>query len=506
MDSPSPIPLRPTKVKANAYAVRICILIALSSFAYGYAGAIIATTLTQPSFTAAMGLDTASNEASLVGAINGLYYAGGVFGAFTGGWLSNRWGRKMSALVGNIILLISAAVMTGGVNVAMFITFRFCSGIGSFIILATIPVWIAELSPPQIRGIMVDIHTVSMMTGYAVASYVGLGFYYVRGNNAWRGPMGLSAAWPCIALCAIYWTPESPRYLVSRGRNDDAWSILQRTHQDRQNDPKDEHAKHELHLIQQEIELEAGHAPKRKAYWLILKKASLRRRAWMTIFLEFALMSSGILVILNNGAIIWGGLGYRTDQILNFQAGFQLCGLVFNLVAMIFVDRVKRVWLISFGLLACALVMMTEMLLQRFYLATTNKPGLSAAAAMIFVFQTTFSLFLDGASYFYVAEIWPSHLRPHGFAIGMATLCSTNMIWLLAAPSAIAHIGWKYYLFFVCIPAIAAVVVFFCFPDTLHKSLEEIAGMFGDEAGTQDQLDGEMDEVKGEVEMRERAE
>lgn len=130
MDRPSFDPRRPTKVRANAYAVRICILISLSSFAYGYAGAIIATTLTQPSFTAAMGLDTASNEASLVGAINGLYYAGGMFGAFTGGWLSNQWGRKMSALVGNTILLISAAVMTGGVNVAMFIAFRFCSGIG----------------------------------------------------------------------------------------------------------------------------------------------------------------------------------------------------------------------------------------------------------------------------------------------------------------------------------------------------------------------------------------
>jgi MFS family permease len=173
---------------------------------------------------------------------------------------------------------------------------------------------------------------------------------------------------------------------------------------------------------------------------------------------------------------------------------------------MTFVDRVKRVWLISFGLLACALLMMVEMLLQRFYLTTTNKPGLSAAAAMIFIFQTTFSLFLDGASYFYVAEIWPSHLRPQGFAIGMATLCSTNMIWLLAAPSAIAHIGWKYYLFFVCIPAIAAVVVFFCFPDTLRKSLEEIAGMFGDEAATQDQLDEEVNEVKGKVEMTERVE
>lgn len=105
-------------------------MISFSSFAYGYAGAIIATTLTQPSFSSTMGLDNRSNEESLVGAMNGLYYAGGVFGAFIGGWLSNRWGRKISAVVGNVFLLISAAVMTGSVNVAMFITFRFFSGVG----------------------------------------------------------------------------------------------------------------------------------------------------------------------------------------------------------------------------------------------------------------------------------------------------------------------------------------------------------------------------------------
>lgn len=163
-------------------------------------------------------------------------------------------------------------------------------------------------------------------------------------------------------------------------------------------------------------------------------------------------------------------------------------------------------------MLACALIMMIEMLLQRSYLGTTNKPGLSAAASMIFIFQMTFSLFLDGASYFYVAEIWPSHLRPQGFAIGMATLCITNMIWLLAAPMAIEHISWKFYLFFVTIPAIAAVVVFFLFPDTLHKPLEEIAAMFGDKeesVGRQqvpngDGIDTEVDESKGQVALIEQ--
>lgn len=130
MENQTLSPANPAKTKANAYSIGICVLISFSSFTYGYAGAIIATTLTQPSFSTTMGLDDKSNAESLVGAINGLYFAGGVFGAFIGGWLSNRWGRKISAVMGNALLLISAAVMTGGVNVAMFITFRFFSGVG----------------------------------------------------------------------------------------------------------------------------------------------------------------------------------------------------------------------------------------------------------------------------------------------------------------------------------------------------------------------------------------
>ncbi|KAF9891927.1 hypothetical protein FE257_002890 [Aspergillus nanangensis] len=465
--------------RANAYAIGMSIIITISSFAYGYAGAIIATTLTQPSFHKSMGLDSAPNAHSLIGAINGLYYGGGVVGAFIAGWMSNRWGRKISTTVGNILVLVAGAIMTGSVNSAMFIVFRFVSGVGSFMILATVPVWVAELAPPQIRGIIVDIHAVSMLAGYTVASYVGLGFYFVTSGDVWRGPMGLQVAWPLIVLCGMYWVPESPRFLVSRGRNDEAWTIIKRMHASKQ-DPTDEHGRREFHQIQKQIELDAL---LKRSYWEILKKPSLRRRVWMTILLEFAFMSSGILVVLNNGSIIWRDLGFDTVQILNFQAGFQLCGLVCQLIGMLFVDRVKRTWLIAGGLIGCAVAMTIEMVLQRFYLNTAvpHKAGLAAAATMIFLLQVTFAMLLDGATYFYVAEIWPTHLRSQGFAIGMATLCATNLTWLLAAPTALATIGWKFYLFFVCIPAASGVVVLWFYPDTLQKPLEEIAAMFGDE-------------------------
>jgi len=147
---------------------------------------------------------------------------------------------------------------------------------------------------------------------------------------------------------------------------------------------------------------------------------------------------------------------------------------------MTFVDRMKRNLLISTGLITCAVVMAVEAALQSFYLGTTNRGGLIACAFMIILFQTVFSLFLDGPTYFYIAEIWPSHVRSQGFAIAMATLSLTNLMWLQSAPHAFESAGWKFYLCFILIPAFGGVIIFFFYHDTLRVPLEEIAAMFGD--------------------------
>lgn len=285
----------------------------------------------------------------------------------------------------------------------------------SFQILSSVPLWVGELAPPKIRGIMTDIHAVGMMVGYTVSIYVGLGFYFVSGSNQWRGPLGLQMALPTIILCGIYWMPESPRYLLSKAKFEQAWAIVHRMHSD-PNDPNDEFAKREFYQMRKQIELDVTFAT---SYWEIFKKPSLRKRAYMTIFLEFCLMSSGILVVLSEssrpqsstelsltqidyGSIIYATLGFDTVQILNFQGGFQLTGFVFNIVAMTFVDRVPRNKLISLGFISCSITVSILTALQSHYIGTTDRSGLIACVAMIFLFQTVYSLFLDGATFFYL--------------------------------------------------------------------------------------------------------
>lgn len=129
-------------------------------------------------------------------------------------------------------------------------------------------------------------------------------------------------------------------------------------------------------------------------------------------------------------------------------------------------------------MLACVQICNTA--LQKHFLGSTNKSGLGAAAAMLYLYIIFFSLFLDGPLYFYVAEIWPTHLRAKGYALGMGALALANMIWLLAAPTAFVTIGWRFYIFFICFSALGCVVSLLWFPNTLHKPLEEIATLFGD--------------------------
>jgi len=148
---------------------------------------------------------------------------------------------------------------------------------------------------------------------------------------------------------------------------------------------------------------------------------------------------------------------------------------------MTYVDRIKRNWLMACGFAGCTVALTIYTALVKNFLGTTNTAGQSAAVAMLFIFVSSFELGLDGPEFFYQAEIWPSHLRAQGMTIFMIVYNAVNICWLQAAPTAFANIGWHYYILFIIFAFMGVVAVLLWFPDTLHKPLEEIAAMFGDD-------------------------
>jgi MFS family permease len=181
------------------------------------------------------------------------------------------------------------------------------------------------------------------------------------------------------------------------------------------------------------------------------------------------------------GALIYTRLGFGTLDVLLFLTGWTSCAFVFNIIAMTFVDRMPRNRLIALGFFVCTCSLIVEAALQAKYLKSSNKGALGAAVAMTYLYVVSYSLFLDGPTYFYIGEIWPTHLRAQGYSLGLGTLCLTQIIWGQAAPTAFAEIGWKYYIFFIIFAVLGCVVALLVFPNTLHKPLEETAAMFGDD-------------------------
>jgi MFS family permease len=106
------------------------LFVALGSLTYGYCSSIIATTLGQPSFRAYFELDTRSNATDLTGAINGLFQAGGLFGALSCIKSADWLGRRKALLIAAIITLIGGALQAGSVHIGMYIAMRFITGLG----------------------------------------------------------------------------------------------------------------------------------------------------------------------------------------------------------------------------------------------------------------------------------------------------------------------------------------------------------------------------------------
>jgi len=168
--------------------------------------------------------------------------------------------------------------------------------LGRKVLTTLAPVYTAELAPAELRGLFVGMNGVLIAGGYAIASYMGLAFFYTTDpETQWRGPLGLALIFPFIMLAVIYFVPESPRWLLMQGRSDDAWKVISDLHAD-PDDPDSEYARKEFYQIHKQTEIDRTLNPTWKEMFV---KPSYRRRSIMAIVFAFIGQSTAILVVNN---------------------------------------------------------------------------------------------------------------------------------------------------------------------------------------------------------------
>jgi MFS family permease len=285
----------------SPYNLLICFLVSLGQIAFGYPASIIGVTSAQPPYLVYMGLMDAStgeytpNADSLIGATSGIFQAGAFFNVFLASYICDRWGRKAGLLWCAFLSILGGAIMTGSVNITMFIVARFFAGGGSWGFLSVTPAYSAELAPPDLRGLMVGLNGVNIAVGYGLASYMGLAFFYAEDPVAqWRTPLGIALVWPVMMILVCFVVPESPRYLLMQGRVEEARAITLKLH--RLKGEGDAWAEEEFYQMSRQAEVDRKLDPSWGELW---RRPSYRKRCILAMTFAFIGQSSGVLVWAN---------------------------------------------------------------------------------------------------------------------------------------------------------------------------------------------------------------
>lgn len=469
--------------RVNPYNLIIVFFVGLGSFTNGFNNSIMATVMGLGSFYDYFNLDLSGPRASytnsILGTIQGIFYAGGIVGCAIVAWLANKVGRRMSIQITCAICIISAILQAAAVDVPMLLVGRFFNGLGCGMINSLIPLYQSEISPPSSRGRLVGSHGALIVTGYAVAAWTGLGCYYEPNPQIqWRLCLALQIPAPLILIAGSPFFPESPRWLIAQNRKEKALDILVRLHDSAADGPTNDFARREFLQIECQIQQDAERP---LGFVEILKDPSLRKRFLIAIFVMFLGQSTGVLVINNYQVIMYNKLGIHGYMPLLLYAIYASWAAFLNYLGSWIVDRAGRVRMLSIGVAASALSVVCETAIIAKYSGTADRIGNGFGVLFIFIFITFYACCVDAISYVYCAELFPTRLRAQGIAACIMGLYATTLVYTQIAPIAFGQVGWKYYLVFIIVPLLGTPLMWLTFPETKGLSLEEVGGLFGDE-------------------------
>lgn len=287
---------------SNPYVFGAAFLASLGGFSFGYDQGVISVINVMPQFHAAYPrLDPEAGSSSFwKGFMTGMLELGAFLGCFFFPWMADKISRKWALSVVSVIFNIGAIMQTAAPDYAVLVAGRTITGVGVGTLALGAPLYIAEISPPQLRGALLVLESLSIVSGVVLSYWISYGTQYIDGEASFRVAFGLQmVSAVCIGL-GIHIFPYSPRWLALVGRNEDALTSLAKL---RQLPTDDERVITEWRGILAEIEfknvmLEKAH-PGQSGFklefltWMDLFKSKIWRRTAVGVGVAFFQQFSG---------------------------------------------------------------------------------------------------------------------------------------------------------------------------------------------------------------------
>lgn len=439
-----------------SYLIRVCLVATLGGLLFGYDTAVISGTVDYLQAHFAL-------TEIMLGWVVSSAILGCMLGAAIAGSISDAFGRKCAFFVAAAAFLISAIGTALPQTVAQLVICRLLGGIGVGIASITSPMYIAEIAPQRLRGRLVSINQIAILTGmvfvYTVNARIA-GSHTPEWNTlyGWRWMFG-SGALPALGfLLMIFSIPESPRWLVKEGRKTDALKILVVIH-------PPETAERVVAEIHEVIAHETGG-------WREVFSKTYRPALVLGVLLAIIQHGTGINAVMYYAPRIFSHAGVENSSAIGHMVIISLIMVAFTLVGLALVDKAGRRPLLILSTLG-----MTVSLFMLYFLYGNNGQGgfrEKLVLCWIIGYAASFSIAMGPIVWVIISEIFPNRVRGRCASVAVFFMWSASLAISQLFPFLLKQVNQGVFLIFAVLSAVALLYIWLAVPETKGKSLEEI--------------------------------
>ena len=452
-----------------SYLIFLSVVAALGGFLFGYDTAVISGTIAQ--VTQLFQLDALQQGwyvgCALVGSIVGVLFAG---------ILSDKLGRKLTMVISAVLFSTSALGCALSADFAQLVVYRIIGGVGIGVVSIVSPLYISELAVAQYRGRLVSLYQLAVTVGFLGAYLVNyqllawaesgtqlsvdwLNKIFI--TEVWRGMLGMETLPAILFFIIIFFIPESPRWLIVRGKELKAVNILEKIYN------SITEAKSQLNETKSVLTSET------KSEWSLLMKPGIFKAVIIGVCIAILGQFMGVNAVLYYGPSIFENAGLSGGDSLFYQVLVGLVNTLTTVLALVIIDKVGRKKLVYYGVSG----MVVSLILIGLYFLFGDSLGVSSLFLLVFFLFYVFCCAVSICAVVFVllSEMYPTKVRGLAMSLaGFALWIGTYLIGQLT-PWMLQNLtpAGTFFLFAVmCVPYM--LIVWKLVPETTGKSLEEI--------------------------------
>jgi SP family galactose:H+ symporter-like MFS transporter len=374
------------------------------------------------------------------------------------GWLSATLGRKRSLILGAVLFILGSLLSGGAWSPETLIAARVVLGLAIGLATFTAPLYLAEVAPERIRGAMISTYQLMITIGILVAFLSDTALSY---NGAWRWMLGIIAIPGALFLLGVMFLPDSPRWLMMRGRRDEAIDVLQRLRGDADV------------VAREAADIEEQLKTPQRGWDLFFSNSNFRRSVGLGVLLQLMQQFTGMNVVMYYAPRIFKEMGYDTSAQMWFTALVGLTNVLATFIAIGLIDRWGRkpILYTGFAVMTAGLGLVGLMMHNGIH----DHGSQIFTVAMLLVFIAGFAMSAGPLVWTLCSEIQPLKGRDFGIACSTFTNWACNVVVGFTFLSLLNGIGnantfWLY----AALNAAFIALTFWLVPETKGVTLEQI--------------------------------